>query len=58
MPSPIARASPVASVIVVGYNQERFISQAILSVLTQSESRIECIFVNDGSTDCSLDIVR
>jgi glycosyltransferase involved in cell wall biosynthesis len=27
-------------------------------VLTQTESRIECIFVNDGSTDCSLDIVR
>ena len=52
-----ARPTPIASVIVIGYNQENFISQAILSVLTQNESRIECIFVNDGSTDCSLDLV-
>jgi glycosyltransferase involved in cell wall biosynthesis len=57
MPS-VARADPVASVIVIGYNQANFISQAILSVLTQSNFRIECIFVSDGSTDCSLDIVR
>jgi glycosyltransferase involved in cell wall biosynthesis len=57
MPSK-ARPTPIASVIVIGYNQENLISQAILSVLTQNESRIECIFVNDGSTDCSLDLVR
>jgi glycosyltransferase involved in cell wall biosynthesis len=52
------QANPVASVIVVAYNQERFISQAIESVLAQRETRIECIFVNDGSTDRSLEIVR
>jgi glycosyltransferase involved in cell wall biosynthesis len=43
---------------VVGYNQQKFISQAIESVLTQREHRIECIFVSDGSTDQSLEIAR
>ena len=56
--SSIEQASPLASVVVVGYNQERFIAQAIESVLAQREPRIECIFVNDGSTDRSFEIVR
>src|SRR5262245_23022854 len=57
MPS-IPGTCPVASVIVIGYNQQNFISQAILSVLTQSEPRVECIFVSDGSTDQSLNIAH
>jgi len=56
--SSIPGASPVASIIVIAYNQQNFISDAIQSVLAQSESRIECIFVNDGSTDRSLDIAQ
>ena len=56
--SSIQGVRPIASVIVIGYNQQNFISQAILSVLAQSEPCIECIFVNDGSTDRSLDIAQ
>src|SRR5262245_6422430 len=56
--SSIPGVRPIASIIVIGYNQQNFISQAILSVLAQSEPRIECIFVNDGSTDRSLGIAQ
>ena len=56
--SSVLGVCPVASVIVIGYNQQNFISQAMLSVLAQSESRIECIFVTMAPTDRTLDIAQ
>lgn len=44
-------SAPVATVIVTAYNQERFIGAALRSVLTQSCASLQCIVVDDGSTD-------
>ncbi|MFA5295489.1 MAG: glycosyltransferase [Methanoregulaceae archaeon] len=46
------------SVLMTSYNYERFIPDAIESVLNQTISDIELIIVDDGSTDSSRDIIR
>jgi glycosyltransferase involved in cell wall biosynthesis len=47
----------IASVIVCNFNYERFISDALASVFSQSYRNIEIIVVDDGSTDRSRDII-
>lgn len=44
---------PKVSVIVPVYNLEKYISRCLDSILEQSFSDLECICVNDGSTDSS-----
>lgn len=48
----------MVSVIVPIYNTEKYLDQCIASILGQSYKEIECILLNDGSTDRSLDICR
>lgn len=45
---------PLVSVVVTCFNQQRVISEAIESVLKQTWPNIECIVVDDGSSDDSL----
>ena len=40
------------------YNDERYLSQAIESILNQTYSNFEFIIINDGSTDNSLKIIK
>jgi hypothetical protein len=53
-------ARPFLSVLIDTYNHERFIEQALLSVLAQdvAEGEREIIVVDDGSTDRTPEIVR
>ena len=49
---------PSISVIMPVYNVERYVSEAIVSVLAQTFTDFELIIVDDGGTDRSMDICR
>ena len=49
---------PLVSVIIPSYNSERFILDCLRSISSQSYNEFECIIVNDGSTDNSLNIIN
>ena len=46
------------SIIVAIYNQEKFLSRCVVSLINQTLKDIEIILVNDGSTDSSLQIAQ
>lgn len=46
------------SIIIPCYNNERFVGEAIESVLSQSYGNRELIVIDDGSEDSSLDIIK
>lgn len=46
------------SVVLAIYNGEKYLRDAIRSILNQTYSDIELIVVDDGSTDESMDIVK
>jgi len=49
---------PTVSVCIPTYNGEKFLSDALSSVLSQTYVHIEIIISDDGSTDRTLDIVK
>lgn len=51
-------ANPKISVIMSVYNGERYLREAIDSILKQAFADFEFIIVNDGSTDGSLEIIQ
>jgi glycosyltransferase involved in cell wall biosynthesis len=51
-------SSPLVSVICLCYNQERFVREAIESVIGQTYSNVELIVVDDASTDNSVGVIR
>ncbi|GAB4376943.1 MAG: hypothetical protein Kow00121_25070 [Elainellaceae cyanobacterium] len=50
--------APTISVLMPVYNAERYVAQAVESILNQSFSDFEFLIVDDGSTDRSLQILR
>jgi len=50
--------SNLVSVVIPVYNAERYVGEAIDSVLTQAHADIEVIAVNDGSTDGTETVLR
>ena len=53
-------SKPLVTVLIDTYNHERFIEQAIVSVLEQEfrSDEMEVIVVDDGSTDRTPEIIR
>ena len=54
----VSVARPRVSVIMPAYNAERFIREALDSVLAQTYTDYEIIVVNDGSKDSTLSILK
>jgi glycosyltransferase involved in cell wall biosynthesis len=52
------KATPKVSVIMPVYNVERYVREAIDSILTQTIADLELIVINDGSTDGTVGVVR
>ena len=50
--------NPLISVLMPVYNAERYLAQAVESVLAQTLGDFEFIIINDGSTDRSEEILR
>lgn len=50
--------APLVSVVLASYNHEKFIGEAIKSVLDQTIENIELIVVDDGSTDNTPEIAE
>ncbi len=51
-------ARPLVSVIVPAYNGERFLGEALQSVLAQDYAPLEVIVIDDGSTDGTAQVVQ
>ncbi len=49
---------PLVSIIIPVFNSEKYISETIKSVLTQTYSQFELLIINDGSTDRTIEIVN
>lgn len=54
----IKQDEPLVSVLMTVYNREKYIRQAIESVLASSYMNFELILVDDGSKDKSVEIIR
>lgn len=48
---------PKLSIVVIGYNVEQYIMRCLLSIFSQDVSLCEVIFIDDGSTDDTRNIV-
>ena len=53
-----AAAAPTVSVVMTVYNTERYLAQAVESILAQTYRDFEFIIIDDGSTDGSTAILR
>jgi len=51
-------AAPPVSVVVPVYNGERFLAEAVASILEQTYANLELIVIDDGSTDGSLRVLQ
>lgn len=49
---------PLVSVVLPVFNAEKYISEAVASILAQSFTNFELIVINDGSTDNTLNILK
>lgn len=48
---------PLISILLPVYNAENYVQETIASILAQTYTHFELIVINDGSTDCSQEII-
>jgi glycosyltransferase involved in cell wall biosynthesis len=53
----VTRSAPLVSIVIPSYNHERFVGEAIDSVVRQSYRPIELVVVDDGSRDRSREVI-
>src|SRR3954447_2239406 len=51
-------ANPLVSILMTAFNREKYIGEAIQSVLDSSYTNLELIIVDDNSTDRTVEIAR
>jgi alpha-1,3-rhamnosyltransferase len=49
---------PLVTVYLLAYNHEKYIEQAVMSVINQTYPNIQLIILNDGSVDKTFDILK
>ena len=49
---------PLVSIIIPTFNREKIIGETILSIINQNFSNWECIFIDDRSTDNTIDLIK
>jgi glycosyltransferase involved in cell wall biosynthesis len=54
----MTREMPAVTVLMTAYNRERYIAEAIESVLAQTVTDFELVIVDDRSTDGTVDVAR
>jgi glycosyltransferase involved in cell wall biosynthesis len=52
------QSSPLVSILIISYNQEDFIEEALVSALEQDYQNLEIIVSDDGSTDSTSYIIK
>ena len=55
---PVKALNPLVSIIIPVFNAESFLSETIKSAISQSWENKEIIIIDDGSSDCSLEIAK
>ncbi|MDR6546844.1 glycosyltransferase involved in cell wall biosynthesis [Chryseobacterium rhizosphaerae] len=51
-------SKPHVSIIVPCYNVEKYVEQCVNSIISQDYRNWECILINDGSSDSTLDLIK
>ena len=49
---------PIISVVLVTYNHEKYVAEAVQSILGQTFDNFELIIINDGSTDETEKVIK
>lgn len=50
--------NPLVSIVIPTFNQAKYLAESIKSILAQDYDNIECIVIDDGSTDSTPDILE
>ncbi|HLH11931.1 MAG TPA: glycosyltransferase [Methylovirgula sp.] len=58
IPMGAARKLPLLSFVIVNYNYGRFLRACVESIMTQTYSNIECVVVDNASTDNSMSVLE
>jgi glycosyltransferase involved in cell wall biosynthesis len=52
------KQNPLVSILVINYNNSKFIKECIRSLKSQTYKKIEIIFFDDNSKDNSLEVIK